>query len=72
MRRAVFFRLRLRLRLQNTALYLTPILSLNLEHKLGGGQADSNGKAIFNVVWRLMQEKQKLTGAIYDRSRDAN
>ena len=33
MRPAVFFRLRLRL--QNTAVYLTPILSLNLEHKLG-------------------------------------
>ena len=34
--------LRLRLRLQNTAVYLTPILSLNLEHKWGGGhhQAD--------------------------------
>ena len=38
MRPAVFCRLRLRLRLQNTAVYLTPILSLNLEHKWGGGQ----------------------------------
>ena len=36
MRRTVFFRLRLRL--QNTTLYLTPILSLNLEHKLESGQ----------------------------------
>ena len=32
------FRLRLRLRLQNTAVYLTPILSHNLEHKSGSGQ----------------------------------
>ena len=38
MRPAVFFRLRLRLRLQNIAVYLTPILSLQLEHKSGGGQ----------------------------------
>ena len=38
MRPAVFFQLRLRLRLQNRAVYLPPILSLNMEHKLGGGQ----------------------------------
>ena len=37
MRPAVFFRLRLRLRLQNTADLPTLILSLNLEHKWGGG-----------------------------------
>ena len=39
MRPAVFFRLRLRLRLQNTAELFAPILSLNLVQKLGGSQA---------------------------------
>jgi hypothetical protein len=35
MRQAVFFRLRLRLSLQNTAVLPTPILSLNLVQRLG-------------------------------------
>ena len=38
MRQAVFFRLRLRLSLQNTAALPTPILSLNLGQRLGGSQ----------------------------------
>ncbi|MAI34933.1 MAG: hypothetical protein CMM07_25105 [Rhodopirellula sp.] len=38
MRRAVFFRLRLRLSLQNTVALLTPILSLNLGQRPGGSQ----------------------------------
>jgi hypothetical protein len=38
MRQAVFFRLRLRLSLQNTVALPTPILSLNLVQKLGGSQ----------------------------------
>ena len=44
------FRLRLRLRLQNTAVYLTPILSLNLEHKWGGGQGTS--APVRSADWR--------------------
>jgi hypothetical protein len=38
MRLAVFFRLRLRLSLQNTAALPTPILSLNLVQRPGGSQ----------------------------------
>ena len=38
MRPAVFFRLRLRLSLQNTAATPTPLLSLTLVERLGGSQ----------------------------------
>jgi hypothetical protein len=40
MRLAVFFRLRLRLSLQNTAALPTPILSLNLVQRPGGSQPE--------------------------------
>jgi len=43
------FRLRLRLRLQNTAVYLTPILSLNLEHKWGGGHRHHEDASVFQT-----------------------
>jgi len=42
MRSAVFFRLRLRLSLQNTVALLTPILSLKLVQRLG--RSDSQKK----------------------------
>ena len=60
MRQAVFFRLRLRLSLQNTAALPTPILSLNLVQRLGVVMALSGVHA--KMIQSIMRHKDvKLT-----------
>jgi len=59
----VFFRLRLRLSLQNTTALPTPILSLNLVQRLGG----SHHHCQLLVVWALVKDSNPLEKCVLKR-----
>ena len=63
MRPTVFFRLRLRLGLQNTVALPTPVLSLNLVQRLGGESEQPASKRISAILpfsWPVFAAKYSL------------